>query len=167
VSPLQNWEERPRDEGNLFNPAFFGLLIERAANGHRERCGEGLPWPMIYLILPAVLHKETRDALPAAISTSMAAWTQTHPLLVATLPARAQAMQPLVRQGLLFGLSHHLVRRETDLLHSGQVKLVKKGERRDPTDDFRSCATKAAFFGRWVADSGMSATIFALWGVRP
>jgi hypothetical protein len=167
VSVLQSWEERPRDEGNLFNPAFFGLLIERAANGHRERSGEGLPWPLIYLILPAVLHKETREDLPASVSTSMAAWTQSHPLLVGALPERARAMQPLVRQGLLFGMRHRLVRRDADLLCSGQVRLAKKDERREPTDDFRSCATKAAFFGRWVAASGMPATIFALWGVRP
>ena len=69
------WTKRPREEANLLNPAFLGLLIERAAHGYHEISGDGLQWPLPYLVLPAVLHKQTREALPKDRRTSMVEWT--------------------------------------------------------------------------------------------
>jgi hypothetical protein len=168
VSTPSTWRERPRDQANLFNPAFLAVLIERCAYGHRERSGEGIPWPLVFIALPVVLHRETREDLPKAVTSSMAAWTGSHALLVARLPERARALQPYVREALLFALAHGLVRLEGDRLLSRN--LARPGEEqpwREPTEDFRSCATKAAFFGRWCAVAGLPATVFALWGVRP
>lgn len=162
------WRERPRDQANLFNPAFLAVLIERCSYGHRERSGQGIRWPLIFIALPAVLHKETREALPKAVTSSMASWTGSHPLLVAALPERARALEPYVREALLFALTHGLVRFEDDRLLSCNLGRPPEDHPwRGPTDDFRSCATKAAFFGRWCAVSGLPATVFALWGVRP
>jgi len=162
------WAERPRDQASLFNPAFLALLIERSAYGHRERSGLGMSWPLVFIALPAVLHKETREALPKAVNSSMAVWTAGHPLLVAALPDRASALTPYVREALLFALGHRLVRLEGDrLLPSKLAKPPIDQPWREPTEDFRACATKASFFGRWCAVSGLPATIFALWGVRP
>ena len=163
------WTQRAREEANLLNPSFLAVLIERLATGHRERVAAGLPWPLIYLGIPAVLHKPTRDALPANVNTSMAAWTRAHALLVGALPGRAQSLRPLVSEALLFGLTHR------EFACEGAVLLPPARRRRrptglplrDPTDDYRTCATRAAFFGRWCADSGLPATAMALWGVKP
>lgn len=168
MTPSSEWRQRPREQANLFNPAFLAVLIERCANGHEERSGEGLPWSLVALALPVTLHKETREALPERVTSSMAAWTAANPLLVAPLADRARVLGPLVRESLLFGLSHQLVALDGDRLRSGGLAKRKSGAPwRDPTDDFRSCATTAAFFGRWCAVSGLPATVFALWGARP
>lgn len=168
MTPASEWGVRPREQANLFNPAFLALLIERSAKGHEERSGNGLPWPLVALALPVVLHKETREALPERVTSSMAAWTGANPLLVAPLIDRARSLGPLVRESLLFGLSHQLVILEGDRLRSGSLAKRKPNSPwREPTDDFRSCATAASFFGRWCAVSGLPATVFALWGARP
>jgi hypothetical protein len=115
------------------------------------------------------LHKPTRDALPASVSASMAAWTRSHPLLVESLAARAQSLRPLVSEALLFGLARSEIVREGSVL----LPPVRRRRRpsnlvlREPTEDFRDCATRASFFGRWCGDSGLPATVMALWGVRP
>lgn len=168
MSPVQTWRDRPRDEANLFNPAFLGQLVERAAYGHRERSPDGLPWVLTFLALPVVLHKPTRDALPANVNTSMAAWTRDNTLLVASLPERARSLRPHVTEALLFSLAHGVVRHDEGTLLSGaRARRKSTDPRRDPTEDFRACTTKAGFFGRWCAVSGLPATVFALWGVRP
>lgn len=169
MSAATPWADRAREEANLLNPAFLAQLVERLATGHRERSAAGLPWPLVYLALPVVLHKPTRDALPANVNTSMAAWTRGHPLLVGSFAARAQSLRPLVSEALLFGLTRG------EFTHDGGQLVPPPRRRRrpsalgwrDPTDDFRDCASRSAFFGRWCADSGLPATVMALWGVRP
>lgn len=169
MSGATPWAERAREEANLLNPSFLAVLIERLSTGHCERAAAGIPWPLIYLGIPVVLHKPTRDALPANVNTSMAAWTRAHPLLVGALPARAQSLRPLVSEALLFGLARReFVREGATLLPPARRRRRPPGlTLRDPTDDFRDCATRAAFFGRWCGDSGLPATVMALWGVRP
>lgn len=162
------WAERPRDEASLFNPAFLGALLAQVADGHRKDSGAGLPWTLGFIALSAVLHKETREALPKSISTSMAAWTRDHALLVGALPQRASVLRPRISEALLFGLAHGLLIHEDGRLLPGQRRhRVPSDPWREPTDDFRQCASKAALFGRWCARSGMPATIYALWGARP
>lgn len=163
------WAERAQEEANLLNPSFLSVLIERLAAGHRERVGRGLPWPLIYLGIPVVLHKPTRDALPGNVNTSMAAWTRQHPLQVGSLPPRAQSLRPLISEALLFGLTRREVTRDGATLVPPERRRRRPPglELRDPTDDFRDCVTKATFIGRWCADSGLPATVMALWGVRP
>ena len=168
MSPTTQWDLRPREEANLLNPAFLAQLVDRAATGHREVLGRGLPWPIVYLALPAVLHQETREALPRDTRSDMAGWTRAHPLLVAGLAERARAIRPMVSEAMLFGLAHGLIRREGATLEPG--RLARRTQRvawREPTEDFRACATRAAFFGRWCAGSGTPATVYALWGMRP
>jgi hypothetical protein len=162
------WEMRPREEANLLNPVFLAVLASQAAIGHRDVTGSGLPWALVYLVLPAVLHQETREALPRAISSDMAGWTRSQPLLLGGLAERARALRPLVKEALLFGLAHGLLQRDGALLEPGRLR--RRGSTlpwREPTEDFRACATRAAFFGRWCAVSGTPPTIYALWGLRP
>lgn len=168
MSTAVAWQERPRDEVSLFNPAFLGLLVERAANGYQERSGAGLPWTLAFLALPVVLHKETREALPSSVNTSMAAWTRDHPLLVGALAPRAQALRPLVSEAVLFSLAHDLIGHEDGVLLARGLRPRRRSEPwREPTEDFRACATKVSFFGRWCALSGLPATVYALWGAKP
>lgn len=168
MSPNLDWDERTREEANLLNPAFMGQLIERAATGHGERAQGGLPWPLIFIALPVVLHKPTREALPRDVRTSMAAWARDNVLLVGALAERARSLRPLVTEALLFSLAHGMVRHDCGAIVPARLgKMSPNDPRREPTDDFRSCAARATFFGRWCAASGLPSTVFALWGVRP
>ena len=163
------WSDRPREEANLLNPVFFAHLAERAASGYRDRAGAGLPWPLVFLAIPAVLHKPTRDALPSNVRTSMASWTQSHPLLLASFAERASSLVPLVREALIFGLAHRVVVLDGAALEPPPHRRRRSSRVpwREPTDDYRDCLSSAAFFGRWCGGSGNIATVYALWGVRP
>jgi hypothetical protein len=168
MSAVPAWPQRAREEANLFNPAFLGQLVDRVATGHSERAQGGLPWALSFLALPVLLHKPTRDALPRDVRTSMGAWTQSHPLLIASLPERARSLRPLISEALLFSLTHGLVGHEGGkLLPGSRARRNPNDPWREPTEDFRACATRATFFGRWCATSGLPATVFALWEVRP
>lgn len=168
MSTTVAWVDRSPEEANLLNPGFLATLIDSAAAGHRELAAAGLPWPLVFLALPAVLHKRTREALPRDVRASMAGWVRSHPLEVQEIAERAPALRATITEGLVFGLAHGTIAREGSRLLPGRRGRKRPGEhRREPTDDFASCATRARFFGRWSAVSGTPATVFALWGLRP
>lgn len=168
MTSVAPWTQRPSEEAILLNPVFLGTLIDRVATGYRGTAGAGLPWTLIYVALPTVLHYETRLALPSTTTTSMAAWTRANLLLVEGVTTRAPALRRTVREALLFALSHGLVARTADRLEpGGRARRGPTFPWREPTNDYKACAQKATFFGRWCASAGTPATVFAFWGLKP
>ncbi|MGH8055339.1 MAG: three component ABC system middle component [Stenotrophomonas sp.] len=108
MEPL--WRQQPPEQVRLLNPAFLGALIYSAAKGYEEESnGSGLPYALAFVALPAVLQKVTRETLPRAISTSLAAWLSVHPSALVGFSDRAKAIAPLVRQAVAVAASSGLV----------------------------------------------------------
>src|ERR1039457_6981771 len=58
---MRIWNDRPPEIAHLFNPAFCALLIREGVLGFVEVSPGGMPYPLVFLLLPIVLHKATRD----------------------------------------------------------------------------------------------------------
>jgi hypothetical protein len=95
---LPSWSVRPREIANLLNPAFTSLVIARSVAASEAAGSPGLALPLTFLVLPAVLHPGTRDALPRAATTTMYGWLGDHPHLKALFPARASAFVPFTQE---------------------------------------------------------------------
>lgn len=160
----RTWAQRPLEERTLFNPAFIARIVRASAEGYEQESGEGMPFPLAFLVPPIVLHRPTLDALPRAVTTNLLVWLDQHPYLRQTYPERARAVVAATREGLTMGLQSGLIDRE-------RARLVAPplARRRRPlsTDHSERILTRAKFVGRWLAGSGDVATIFAQWGVVP
>jgi Family of unknown function (DUF6521) len=163
------WDSRPPEEARLLNPAFVALLIRQAADAHFRTAARPLPWVLAFLVVPVALHRGTRDALPAGVTTSMARWLQDHPELRLSTAVRGRELAPVVREGLMFGIRGGLLQVTDDGgLSARRLRRRPPGTTLyEPTDDYRDCTTRAAFMGRWCARSGTPATVMALWRMRP
>ncbi|MBF0426836.1 MAG: hypothetical protein HQL66_13565 [Magnetococcales bacterium] len=165
---MRSWSERPREVAYLLNPGFCSLLLWSAASGYKKTDSDGLPFALSFLILPVVLHKSTREALPRSINSNFPEWIQKNDGVRLQFPERARVMSSITREGMLFGSQY------------GQFAIDSEG-RIDPspkprslakylktaTEEVRHCETRAEFLGRWFATAGDPATIMTLWGVRP
>ena len=60
---MKPWVQRPFEVRNLFNPAFCGVVLARAIEGHEAECGLGLQYSLTHLVLPLSLHRSTREVL--------------------------------------------------------------------------------------------------------
>jgi hypothetical protein len=162
------WSARVSEERSLFNPAFIGALVAAGASGYRES-GRNLPLMHAFVLVPLILYKQSRVALPRSLRTSLAAWVQEHPVARADVVARTRPMVPIVREGVLFGAIHGLLELGPDATLSpdraaSQVLRLTGDWRTAEIDD---CLKKAAFVGRWFGRSGTPETVLILWGVRP
>jgi hypothetical protein len=166
---MQTWPSRVVEEANLFNPAFCTSLIAKAADEFHKKAHRGLPFALGFVILPIVLHRGTRAALPSTTVTSLLPWIQDNREQLVDFSIRVQHLRGIVKEAILFGLQHEtLILNERGELLIGP-KRVSVTEKRTAlfTDEARECVDRAGFIGRWFANAGSTATIFAAWGISP
>ena len=166
---MQPWSARVVEEANLFNPAFCATLLAKAADDFAKKANRPLPFALTFLVLPIVLHRGTRSALPGSTVTSLLPWVQDNREQIVDFAQRVQSLQPITREALLFGVQH-----QTLLLTSkGDVAIgAKRQSATDKrtglfTDEARECVDRAGFLGRWLSTAGTTATNYAAWGVAP
>ena len=162
------WRARSLEERNLLNPGFCSTLLWHAAAGYVSERDTGMSIELSFLVLPFVLHRETRESLPRNITMSLPTWLTEYPFVRMRLGERASALRPFTREALVFGGSHSLLS-----LSAGGVRANAEMKKRvnagltQTSDEVRSCAKRAEFLGKWLERAGGSATVMGLLGVRP
>jgi hypothetical protein len=165
---MKAWSERPTEVANNFNPAFCGWLLREAAEGYCSVTPAGLPFPLVFLVLPVVLHRPTREILPRSTVTALHPWLREHPEARVGLADRAGQLATIAREAVLLLSAHALINVTDDaaLIPSG-----KMGRGKAPilaaSEEVKACVGKAMMVGAWFAGAGDVATVFQMWGVRP
>jgi hypothetical protein len=164
-----DWQARSAEEENLLNPSFCSVLLWHAARGYTSQVDtEGLPFETAFLVLPMVLHRETRESLPKSHKTSIAVWLDLNPLARSHITDRARLLVPFTKEAMNFGGLYGLMRFSNRNLN-GLPEWKRKIESvfSDCSEEVRDCAKRAEFVGKWFAKTGNAPTILALFGVRP
>lgn len=162
------WTSRAPEERTLFNPSFFSLLFWHAATGHMAEGGVRLSFATSFLVLPLVLHRETRESLPRSVTTSVPVWLGENPLVRTRLAERARILAPYTKEALMFGGVRGFLTISADAVSAEQAwELKVRAELKKSSDEVRSCAKSAVFLGRWFSRAGSPMTLMALMGVRP
>lgn len=163
---MKPWQDRPPEVAHLFNPAFCALLLRESVVGYMEGKPEGMPYAIAFLLLPIVLHKSTRSALPNTTATRMHPWLQDHQEARVGFPERCAAVGAYTREGILFAARNSLLAfSQQGLLTAPRLRI--RGLAWPQDSESAICRQRARFVGRWLANAGDSQTIFVIWGVRP
>ena len=102
------WEIRPAEERGLLNPGFCSCLLWQAAIGYLSVSSSPLSFDISFLVLPLVLDRETREALPKKINSSLAVWIADKPLSRSRIVDRARRLVPFTKEAMMFGGVHGL-----------------------------------------------------------
>lgn len=156
------------EERRVLNPAFAGALIAQTAIGHETENGEGLPFVYAYLVLPLIMHPETRERIPASVVTRLLNWTERNPDIAVDFFKRLADLRHASREGLLLVTSTGVA----TVGERGQIKVVSAqkalegAEKKNASNEVRDCLKRAKFLGRWLATSGAPAAVLTALGVR-
>jgi hypothetical protein len=162
------WRHRSQEERVLLNPSFCSVLLWHGAYGYLTEKNEALSFEESFLILPFVLHRETRENLPRTISTSLPVWLEKNALARSKIITRARLLVPFTKEALLFGGLHGLIH-----FDNGKLYAIMRWQKninimlRSSSDEVRECAKRSEFIGKWFAQSGSASTTLAIIGVRP
>jgi hypothetical protein len=163
---MQNWKQRPYIIANLFNPAFCALLLQDSISHYSQRRRNlGMPYSLAFLILPLVLHNDTRVALPSRTTALFHPWMQNNPEIRIGFPQRTRKFVPITKESLIFGLNMGVIAIENGDFIPARIIDTSLGYEKG-TEVFE-CRKKAQFLGRWLAKIDDISMIFISLGVRP
>lgn len=165
---MMPWTKRSIEERNLLNPGFCAMLVWHAAQGYASERALPMAIELSFLVLPFVLHKDTRESLPTNIKTSLPTWLAEQPIARTRLGERASTLCAFTKESLIFGGSHGLLAIAQDGVRANaNMKKRVNAALKATSDEVRDCAKRAQFLGRWLESAGGPETVMALLGVRP
>lgn len=164
---LASWSDRSIEQARLLNPAFLAALIWSCAEGYGSIDAQGIPYPLSFVAVPVVLHKSTRESLPRAIRTSLAAWLGENPQVHVRFAERATSLVPLIKEGVLFGANGQMLNISSSRIVAAPRPRSMARFLRESSDEVQDCMAKAKFVGRWFASSGDYTTVMTLLGIMP
>lgn len=162
---MKRWDQRPFEMRNLFNPAFCGLVLFRAIQGHEEDDARGMPFSLSLLVLPLCLHKDSRDVIASNSRSYLLKTAEKNPQLHVGFADRAAAMLPYAFEGFGLLMDRSCISIAPDgrlQTGSGNVRKAVTG-----TDETKSCQRVARIIGREFARIGDRVTVYTTFGIRP
>ena len=165
---MKPWLERNHEEAHLLNPAFCCATITSACAGFSHSRNETMPFPLIYMVLPIILHKHTRENLPSTIRTSIPAWLLEHSDARLGFHSRLMALQPHTREAIWYGLTFGwIVVNNAGCIRCDISNSFLNSSINSLDGEARECVSRSKFLGRWFNTSASTETTMALWGIRP
>ncbi len=160
------WEKRPVEIANLLNPAFCGEVLRRSIAQYTAAASRSFPYPLAFLILPIVLHRNTRDKIPKSFRKQMHAWLMENQDVKIGFAERAKNLIEITRESVAFLMQIGALSLNTQGLimpsgyHPSKISPQIAGEIYD-------CYKKAEIVGQMLARAGTPSTIYIMWGVKP
>jgi hypothetical protein len=159
---MKSWHARPTEVANLLNPAFCGYLLMEYVKQYEVETGTGVPYELMFLLLPVVLHKPTRECLPSSTRTHFPVWLQRHPEIRIDFANRVKDLIEITKESIFFLMKQGFLE-----VKEGRFCFTKKRYRRFVIDDeIKELKDKSKFVARWYSGFN-STTIFILWGICP
>lgn len=164
---MTRWEDQPSEVARVLNPAYLGLVLWSVARGYSAGHPAGLPYALAFVATPVVLHRRTRETLPRAVRTSLAAWINENPAARVGFRERARGLAPFVREGILYAAASGLLEVVEARLVPAATPKTLKPYLREATEEVTASLKRAEFVGKWFESVNSASTVLALWGVIP
>lgn len=162
---MREWKMRTKEVAYLLNPAFCGRVLYGTVKKYNKISNKAFPFPLIYLVLPLVLHKNTRRLINS--KTAMLVWIQKYPELLVGFAQRASDLVEITNEAVELLLQSELLQLtdRAELQVNKTIKAMNKTKFAD--DEIKECVNKSEHVGKWFAVAGSTETIYISLGVRP
>ena len=157
------WEQRPVEIANLLNPAFCGQVIRLCIGAYAQEAAKPFPYPLTFLVLPIVLHSQTRERLGTR-QRQLHTWLQDNEDLKIGFAERTRQLIPISTEAITFLLQIKTISVNQQAGLEVFPARQKVPSQQDQTE-IANCYRKAGVIGRLFARAGTPSTIYALWGV--
>lgn len=163
---MVQWDKRSPEIASLLNPAFCAVVLYSAVAEYQKKAKMGTPFPLLYLLLPIILHQRTRNRVNSRVN--MVVWLQRNPDALVGFSERARSLVPFTNEAI-----EYLLFQQTVSIDNGEIvvqkPLSKSGiDKLTATDtEISDCVIKATHVGRWFSNMRAEENIYASWGVKP
>ncbi|MCB5953348.1 DUF6521 family protein [Enterococcus sp. BWT-B8] len=160
------WKKRAPEIANLLNPSFCAIILYQAIQEYQKKDKDGVPFPLIYLILPIILPKNLRFKINSR--TNMVIWIQRNPEILVGFAKRANNLVSFTNEAIEFLLLQGTIKIEKGKIILGDRlsrNEIKKYAEKD--SEVQECLDKSRHIARWFFYMKAEENVYAAWGVRP
>ena len=163
---MNKWNNRSDEIAYLINPAFSASLIYLVIREYSNKSKEGLPFSLIYLILPILLHKKTREIVNSR--SNMVKCIQENQEILVGFSKRANSLIDFTNEAIEFLLSRKVIIFDGDKIRaSASISLQKFSDIEGKDEEIKDCFLKAGNLGRWFLNMKTEENVYIAWGVKP
>ena len=160
------WQDRAPEVSNLLNPAFCATVLYSAAKEYEKKNPAGMPYTLIYLVLPIVLHKKTRERINSV--SNMIAWLYNNSDALIGYSTRAKNLVPITNEAVEFLFAQSTINIiDNRILIATKISGKKLNEYKQSDTEIRECLNKAEHVARWFTKMNSEENIYSAWGVKP
>lgn len=160
------WSNRNPIVANLLNPAFCGEVIRRTAKSFNEHTDKHFPFALAFLVLPILLHMETRQRMPRTTASYLFTWVEENDDLFFNFAKRARDMTPYTKESLMFLLQNKLI----VLDEAGGISVPPRKEKKlknEDTAEFDVIMSKAKMLGKWFSFNSNVNSVYSFFRITP
>lgn len=162
---MKKWDSRATEIAYLLNPAFCGRIIYHAIKTYSTESKRPMPFPLVYLILPMVLHRKTRERIKSI--TQMHLWIQANPDVLIGFASRTKNMVKITNEAVEFLMQSGLVTLSINAELDISQLFKPLSTTKYVNAEIGECINKSSNVAKWFVKAGKVETIYASWGVRP
>lgn len=157
-----------KEEANLYNPAYVGVVLYQAIRGCSEKNQKGLHSSLLYLIAPLALCDRYSSVLPASVSTPLAGWASDYEGHLVGFANSVNAYIDVVTMAMLFLLEQKAISlSENGFFLINNEAMPKLPAMVNKNKAFKKAFLGAGFLGRWFGQSPSAEGIYTHFGVMP
>lgn len=158
--------ENSLETKDLLNPAFCGLIYASIVEGFNAKSNTPIPFYLPYILMPLVLHKESRLLIPSTSIKKFHGWLHENEQIKMGLAERAKGLKPFVSQAMTFLHGQEYI--SIDQGSGIRIKNLKKLKAIiNKSDSIAEYLIKAKTLGAICGKNNSEISILALLGVRP
>lgn len=161
-----HWTERNKIVANLFNPAFCGEIIRTVAKEYNKNSTSLFPFEFTFLILPIILHSETRHRMPRTTRSYFFVWVEENDDLFFDFPKRTRGMVKYTKESISFLLLHKKISLDNNgriLTSSDKTRLIKN----DDYLEYNEILKKSEMLGKWLSATTDVRSIYSFLRITP
>lgn len=164
---IKEWEERTPILANLLNPAFCGEIIRRFIKSYNDKSENNqVSFLLCFVVLPIVLHKDTREQLPKTTNSHLLTWIDSKDALFIGFPNRVRDMKIYTKEAITFLLHHKaIVFNEQGTIET--LPFRKKRFNGEDTEEAEEILKKVEFLGKWLTKVEDIKTLFSFLRITP
>lgn len=160
------WTERNSIVANLFNPAFCGEIIRVVAKEYNKNGTTPFPYAFTFLVLPILLHRETREKMPRTVRTYFFVWVEQNDHLFYDFAKRTRGMVKYTKEALTFLMHYQRISINeaggilTDLVNSQKFA-------QENYEEYDEIIKKAEMLGKWLSSTSDVKSIYSFFRITP
>ncbi|REE25931.1 hypothetical protein DFQ09_102523 [Winogradskyella pacifica] len=163
---IKEWGDRTAILANLLNPAFCGEILRRFIKAYNDKSEKQTTFLLCFIVLPIVLHKETREQLPNTTSNHLLTWIDSKDALFIDFPNRVKDMKPYTKEALMFLLNQKaIIFNDKALIET--TKFKKKKFKGEGIEEAEEILRKAEFLGKWLTKAEDIKTLYSFLRITP